>query len=299
MAEAVIQPNQRFFVKGQVQYSDVSQLVDGERLEQQREIRGNDNLQPYTSITVINPEIVTRNGQKTETEMAVESNHFYTTKREPNVMHFQGTRNKYKNARRPYTLPWIAVGALKTKHVRQLQLHKGEEVVQGRTVILCLRTFQGRQNKVGTILDGVVVPLTDKEVAENPRAPFATRDNQDISQELSQLGLTLDNPTVATEPTDIPASKLNTRDLPGGFSADEKPAAKPAAQTTTTPAPKQAAQSTSASQDKSDDGVGNLWNEFDNTDNDAGVDGSPFAPDTKPAEPQDSSKQAADDWFAN
>lgn len=298
MTEAVIQPNQRFFVEGQVQYSDVSQLVDGERLEQQREIRSNDNLQPYTSVTVINPKIVTINGQKTETEQAVENNHFYTTKREPNVMHFQGTRNKYKNARRPYTLPWIAVGALKTKHVRQLQLHKGEEIVQGRTVILCLRTFQGRQNKVGTILDGVVVPLTDKEVVENPRAPFATRDNQDISQELSQLGLTLDNPAVATEPTDIPASKLNTRDLPGGFSTDEKPAAKSAAQTTT-PAPKQAAQPANASQDKQDNGVGSLWNEFDNTDNDAGVDGLPDTTGTKPAEPQDSSKQAADDWFAN
>lgn len=243
MVEPKIQPNQQFFVKGTVQFSDVSQLVDGARLEA---LNANSEYKrnPYTGVTVMNPEIVTLNGQKSETEQAVENKRFYQSKHD-DVLHFQGIRSKYPNSKRPYELPWIAVGDLSTKHVRQLELHKGEEISRGRNVILCMRTFKG-SGRPGMILDGVIVPLTADEAKNNPRAAFESTENRNISSELSQLGLTLDNPTVATEPTDIPAKHIDTKDLPDGLNADpstEKQEAKPE------PAPSTNTQASSADQD--------------------------------------------------
>lgn len=242
MVEPKIQPNQQFFVKGSVQFSDVSQLVDGARLEA---LNANSEYQrkPYTGVTVMNPKIVNLSGKKTETEQAVENKRFYQSKHD-DVLHFQGTRSKYPNAKRPYELPWIAVGDLATKHVTQVKLHKGEEIARGRNVILCMRTFKG-QGRPGMILDGVIVPLSPEENKTNLRAAFESSENRNIDAELSQLGLTLDNPTVATEPTDIPASTLDTKDLPKGLSSDTTTETEPAP----APAPAETAQTESNDQD--------------------------------------------------
>ena len=217
MVEPKIKPNEQFFVKGAVQYSDVSQLVDGARLEA---LNANSEYKhnPYTGVTIIDPKIISLKKEKTETEQAVENKRFYASKHDDDL-HFQGTRSKYPNAKRPYELPWIAVGDLSTKHVEQVTLHKGEEISRGRNVILCMRTFKG-SGRPGMILDGVIVPLTAEEAKNNPRAAFESTQSRSISQELSELGLTLDNPTMATEPTDIPASKLDENDLPDGINAD-------------------------------------------------------------------------------
>ena len=220
MVEPKIQPNQQFFVKGSVQFSDVSQLVDGARLEA---LNANSEYQrkPYTGVTVMNPKIVNLSGKKTETEQAVENKRFYQSKHD-DVLHFQGTRSKYPNAKRPYELPWIAVGDLATKHVTQVKLHKGEEISRGRNVILCMRTFKG-QGRPGMILDGVIVPLSPEENKTNLRAAFESSENRNIDSELS--------------------STLDTKDLPKGLSSDTATETEPA------PAPAETAQTESNDQD--------------------------------------------------
>ena len=269
MVEPKIKPNEQFFVKGAVQYSDVSQLVEGARLEALNE-NSEYKRNPYTGVTVIDPKIISLKKEKTETEQAVENKRFYASKHDDDL-HFQGVRSKYPNAKRQYELPWIAVGDLSTKHVKQVTLHKGEEISRGRNVILCMRTFKG-SGRPGMILDGVIVPLTAEEAKNNPRAAFESTQSRSISQELSELGLTLDNPTMATEPTDIPASKLDENDLPDGINTDNTET-----ETVTKPAP---AQDEKPAETKSDDS--DPWADFtDNTETDS------------------TSDDDADAWFKN
>lgn len=262
-------PNQHVYVKGAVQYSNISQLVDGDRLAARNQNRKY-NLNPYVSVTVIDPEIITIGDEMNESSQSVKENRFYTTKKEPDTEHFEGMSQKYP-ASKHFVLPWVATTVMHSHVAKEHKLTKHQELKRGQEVILCLRTFQGSGN-VGMSLDGVLAIIPENTPVEDAFETFGA--NNSITSDLRELGLTLENPP-KDEPNDQPVRKINASDLPTGMTADksnEKQDSNAAKSETNQ------AQETTDNSSTADD----PWTEWDGTGDDS-----------------DDSAAANDSWFDN
>lgn len=210
---ASIQPNQLFFIKGVIQYSSLSEKVTGDRLKQINENR-KFKLPEHTSITLMNAEIMlpANRDKKTESEEELE-NKFYTTKKEPDVLHYQPISKVFNPEK--YQLPWIAVLKPGTNTANQYKLKRHQELARGQKAIAVVRSFEGQGN-TGLALNGVIV------YSNNPNKPeiddFGSTGS--MRRALSDLGINLG--TVIEQPEESPDKQANISeaDLPNSMTVN-------------------------------------------------------------------------------
>ena len=215
--------NQRVYISGYVQYCTLSHLIEGDQLDRMNQNRRYP-LNPNAQITITNPALIAdTSGKLNQSATELRDHRFYTTKKEPNVQHFNGMSQKYPNTKH-YALPWVAVADQKSHKAHQIKLGKGQELKRGQKVILCLRVFQGSGN-AGVSLDGVVALIAS---GQNPEEILETYGGNSIQSDLANLGLTIDNPA-PIEPNDQPVREIKETELPTGMQVNSTQSAAPAA----------------------------------------------------------------------
>ena len=145
--------NTEAYVRGQVKFCRIARLIEGKALEddanRKRSIGKDPITVPYTSLTIIAPQVVPKTpGEKSAFEAFLESERFYVStkygdvrfeaisknpKKLPEVGHYQESSGTYK--------PVVLQG----------------ELAEGATVMMKVRVFAGKASNHGMNLDAVMV----------------------------------------------------------------------------------------------------------------------------------------------
>lgn len=156
-----IRPQQYVLVAGTLVWSRISSQVDGDELREiQRQRQEHDRpapARPYTSVTLIDPQIVQADRSKPLTieERYVKENRFYESKNGYNRGHicFSPTNNgKFLPAL------YRKGNAANGENPKEFyQVHTKKEIARGTKVMVLMRSFAGQMNHNGIAMNAVLV----------------------------------------------------------------------------------------------------------------------------------------------